>query len=903
MALSFPDGYRSKYQYLAAATVNRLRHSRYFPLLALFDRPWYLSQNADVAARSRGGAFAHYVRYGAKEGREPSPFFSTPYYRRQAGNLVRADQNAAEHYLKIGWRRKLNPHPLFDTDWYLKTNPDVETAGINPLLHWVMCGISEGRMPTPLVDSSWYLTRYPDVANAKVNAAEHYIRNGAKELRDPHPLFDTQWYLETYPDVRMSGQNALAHFVEFGAAEGRDPSPRFSTRGYLAQDSSLRADETNALLHYLTSGPNNGIKLIPSENGYNASQRYFAAGEITAGAVSGLREAQIPSVEANFLFRPLNVEVDPVLSAEPRVLVLLPGLNRRYATGGPNTAYILGALLAQAGIPLSFVSVDVPPDSDITPLKQHIKQLTGVDPDQHGVQFVDASNRERPFKLGYNDVLFATAWWTAQPAKAAAAMLRSRRIYYLIQDFESTFYGGSVTHAVARETYSFDHLPVINTTLLRDQLAEEKVGKYTDRTFVDAAIVFEPAVDRSYFYPQRRPQSEPRRLLFYARPTMAERNLFGLGVAALRAAAANGIFDEGAWEFVAMGEDIAQVPLGGRHVLKPAPWLDFSKYAELMRTSDLLISLMFSPHPSYPPLEMAACGKPVITTCFGVKTRERLAELSPFIMGVEPTVDAVAHGISRALLRRDRPRVELGDHLKALPTSWTTSLSRIMPQLLGELLNDGISPRSSPPAARAERQSSRRSLPVTIEMDTQRRKTLFRETGEKDLLAYVSLDLGRASCEAFKRSLLAQDSRHVPEWIVSETNCGTLADEKTVGAYRFVDATSSIQAALESSSKRYLAWLVPNYELLPDASRVIEAALEQFGLPKILIVTGGAYQETGQAHRFPAPLFVFDRLALLHCGVDLKMRDPALNARRMVGDLESVAKLNERLVLVRTTVL
>ena len=72
----------------------------------LFDRGYYLSNYADVAA-ARADPLRHYVAYGAAERR--------------------------------------NPSPLFDTAYYLEANPDVAQAGVNPLLHYVQWGKAEGR--------------------------------------------------------------------------------------------------------------------------------------------------------------------------------------------------------------------------------------------------------------------------------------------------------------------------------------------------------------------------------------------------------------------------------------------------------------------------------------------------------------------------------------------------------------------------------------------------------------------------------------------------------------------------------------------------------------------------------------------------------------------------------------
>lgn len=72
----------------------------------LFDHAWYLRRYPDV--RKKGmDPLKHYLRYGATEGRDPGPGFSTRDY--------------------------------------LRRYPDVATSGVNPLLHYVRYGIGEGR--------------------------------------------------------------------------------------------------------------------------------------------------------------------------------------------------------------------------------------------------------------------------------------------------------------------------------------------------------------------------------------------------------------------------------------------------------------------------------------------------------------------------------------------------------------------------------------------------------------------------------------------------------------------------------------------------------------------------------------------------------------------------------------
>src|SRR6185295_8599812 len=63
----------------------------------LFDSAWYLDSYPDVAARGVD-PLRHYIRHGAREGRDPNR--------------------------------------LFSSSWYLASNPDVVEAGLNPLAHF-----------------------------------------------------------------------------------------------------------------------------------------------------------------------------------------------------------------------------------------------------------------------------------------------------------------------------------------------------------------------------------------------------------------------------------------------------------------------------------------------------------------------------------------------------------------------------------------------------------------------------------------------------------------------------------------------------------------------------------------------------------------------------------------------
>ena len=526
----------------------------------------------------------------------------------------------------------------------------------------------EGRDPHPLFSSSFYLEGNPDVAAAGVNPLAHYLATGGFEGRDPHPYFDSSFYLEGNPDVAAAGMNPLLHYVSSGASEGRAPHPAFDGALYLASNPDVAAAGMNPLVHYVTAGRAEG-------------RAAFAPRTLASAGFTGF----VPPQGRLPWFNPLNLVVAPQLGNEPRLNVLVPGLAMRHLSGGPNTALEIAGRLALSGVRVRLISTDAAFDEDLAPFRAHMRGLLGTDLPAD-VQLVSANDRAVPLAIGARDLFMATAWWTAQQAKYAVRQTQHSRFVYLIQDYEPLLHPASTQQALATETYSLDHLPVVNSRWLHEFLVRERIGRFADPAFVERSLVFQPAVDRTLFFPESdRPIRARRRLLFYARPTNGVRNLFELGVAALEKAVNDGTLDPERWEFVGMGESFPAVPLGRGATLVPAPWLDLAEYAQQMRDSDILLSLMLSPHPSYPPLEMAACGGLVVTTAFANKTSEALAELSANIIGTPPTLEGISAGLETAVARLDDVEGRRAAAAINLPATWRDSLADVVPRLFDEL--------------------------------------------------------------------------------------------------------------------------------------------------------------------------------------------------------------------------
>ena len=555
-------------------------------------------------------------------------------------------------------------------------------------------------------------------------------------------------------------------------------------------------------------------------------------------------------------FNPLNVRVAAALANRPTLNVILPGLAMKHMSGGPNTAVNIACRLAARGVPVRLVSADAPVDSDASNFWNHVHALADAEQKLSNVELVDASNRQTPFIIGANDVFMATAWWTAQMTKYAIRHTRHDRFIYLIQDYELLLHPASTEQALAKETYTLDYIPVVNTQLLCEFLSSRKIGRFSDPDFASRAIVFEPAIDTTLFFPRgRRKLGDKRRLLFYTRPTIGRRNLFEMGVAALRKLVVEGHIEPDDWQFIGIGEEFGRVSLGRGAYLEPSPWLDLESYADLMQDSDVLLSLMLSPHPSYPPLEMAACGHPVVTTVYGNKTAERLAEISSSIIGVEPTIEAIAEGLLRAMQRHSTQAVQ--PPAMGFPASWAESLSETVPRLFEEMIDLIGAPRLPANSQDTSVSPGTAHFPGYRHWPTDRYNVLRLEYLSERREAYRNADPTLISfvttlwntnpdyVAALAECVFGQDSGTEFEWIILDNGTTaektreilqSLARHPAVRLFRVeqnIGISRGLRYCLERAKNRYIIPLDSDDLLTPDCVRILTSALKAANFPAL----------------------------------------------------------------------
>lgn len=82
-----------------------------------------------------------------------SKLFDPNYYLLEYPDVRRIDLDPLIHFIKFGWKENRNPSPNFDTSYYFKQYPDVADKNINPLIHYIKYGLKEGRQTKP--DKKW----------------------------------------------------------------------------------------------------------------------------------------------------------------------------------------------------------------------------------------------------------------------------------------------------------------------------------------------------------------------------------------------------------------------------------------------------------------------------------------------------------------------------------------------------------------------------------------------------------------------------------------------------------------------------------------------------------------------------------------------------------------------------
>ncbi|SDV50161.1 class I SAM-dependent methyltransferase [Chitinasiproducens palmae] len=473
-----------------------------------------------------------------------------------------------------------------------------------------------------LFDAQWYTAHYADAAASKLPPHLHYAIVG-RDGRSPGPNFDALHYLEHNADVRAANLNPLAHFERFGRKENRPMRP---VTGQIATRTADAPIPVRELL-----------------------DRHFAS-------IAPLR-----------VFR---------VAGEPRrVTMVTDSISRGALFGGVATAIVFSTMLAdRLGLPLRLVTRLDAPDPHAY---ADILALNNI-PAKQNVDFVHSGLADGyELSVADSDLFVTTSWWTTRSVRRAVP---ADRIVYLLQEDERMFYpfGDERLRCVEMLAEPGIHF-AINSELLYRHLTS---GNDALRSVSANGHWFEPAfpaIKRA----GRRPASGKRNFFFYARPNNL-RNLYWRGLEVINACLEDGTLAPDEWAFHFAGKDMHQIVLP--HDVKPNYYrnLSWHEYLELIQEMDIGLSLMDTPHPSYPPIDLAGAGAVVVTNQQGLKTS--LDKYSRNILCVDPSIAELKKAIRAAVsLADDKHTLAQNWSDEGIAKDWSQTLAPCLDALVAKL--------------------------------------------------------------------------------------------------------------------------------------------------------------------------------------------------------------------------
>jgi hypothetical protein len=330
-------------------------------------------------------------------------------------------------------------------------------------------------------------------------------------------------------------------------------------------------------------------------------------------AVIRLREwAAAPPLEEIALH---DYAVSADASPGRRLTLVIPHIDPALAFGGIVTGLeLVFGLARRTGAPVRIVLDDFGAVADRS-IVDKAARAAGIDP--AAVQIEPRTQWVPRLAVRDGDVFMGFhTWIVLNLVPVLAAQVQAfggapRPLLYPIQEYEPLFYPMSSTHLLARAAFD---------------LAWPCWGMFNSRELhayfmgqghkVARAFVFEPKLAAALRpYLDGEPPAKTRQILVYGRPGIP-RNCFPAVVAGLRRWAA-AFPSQGGWQVVSAGLPHRPVKIAPGRAIRSLGKLPLAEYAATLRESAVGISLMASPHPSYPPLEMAHFGLRTITNAYG----------------------------------------------------------------------------------------------------------------------------------------------------------------------------------------------------------------------------------------------------------------------------------------------
>ena len=471
-------------------------------------------------------------------------------------------------------------------------------------------------------------------------------------------LFDGEWYLANNADVRALGMDPAEHYLWLGARLGRQPSERFDGNAYAARHPGAALDGVNPLLHYIRQrekARSQGRRERPAP-----AESLAAAPRLSLNRTLDLLQFARLTREELRQNAAFAADRQPLTDPPATAAWFIPDAPH-VLKGGVRTIFTTAQHFSRRwGTANRFVVVVRPGEEvDVEGMEASLRR-----------HFADLKATVEVHRLGEPvadmppaDIGICSLWTTAY---VLAKFNQTKKKFYFVQDFEPIFYPAGAVYGAIEATYRFGFSCIANT--------EGVASRY--REYSDDVMSFVPGVDRAVFRedPEKRAPSRPAKVMFYGRP-VNDRNGFGLGMTTLLRLKERMGSDV---DIVSAGADWDEEDYGLAGVVRNLGLLgSLDEVAALYRQSDLGLVFMFTPHPSYQPLEYMASG------CVAVTNRNAangwLLRDGENCLAVEPIPEVIAREMCDLLTKDDGrwARLREGGLQTVDALTWDRALSDI----------------------------------------------------------------------------------------------------------------------------------------------------------------------------------------------------------------------------------
>jgi O-antigen biosynthesis protein len=397
-----------------------------------------------------------------------------------------------------------------------------------------------------------------------------------------------------------------------------------------------------------------GNRLDPSEPRFNIPENTTS---------TGLLKEKFRAIQPLRIFR--------VPKSDRRLNLVTDSINSGSLFGGVATALTFSALLA--GRWKCDLRIITRTESARKQNFDQLMKLNGISWSKNiDFLFADFSNPKVELPVGDDEVFLTTSWWTTQ---SVLGTFTGRQIIYLLQEDERAFYPlGDEQLRCTNVFKNSDIKFIINTKLLYEHFVLESFNNIKNN-----GLWFEPSFTENLFFYDDQTEKKKRNFFFYARPNNF-RNLFYLGLEVIDMAISKGILDPNQWNLFFVGKDLPNIKIFNSYIPTIVQNLSLEEYGKLAQKMDLGLCLMYSPHPSYPPLDLAACGAVVVTNQFGNK--QNLDQYSSNIICRSLDVNSLTEGLADAVeLALDYDKRIMNFQKNGLLKDWKVSFEDVLAHL------------------------------------------------------------------------------------------------------------------------------------------------------------------------------------------------------------------------------